>query len=274
MDRSAQIDRILSQQNVNGGPFWSRGDGNIHAPNGMSTLLVLNVLGELGASVRSHPQVAAAVEFVLDYQTPDGGLRYSPRGGKLPCLVGQGLAGIAKGGAADDPRAIAAMTWLISKRHDGGGWRCATVRWGKSTATDHSNPGATLFVLDALRYYGLQAQVRGDAAAGVESLLHHWETRLPTGPCAFGIGARFLSIEYPFTRYNLFYFVDVLSHYPQALADARFQAAYRELASHARGGQLIVEHPHKAWRGYEFAQPGQPNPVTARIFEDIRARAT
>ena len=56
MDRSAQTDRILTQQNANGGPFWSRDDGNIHAPNGTSTLLVLNVLGELGASVHLRPR--------------------------------------------------------------------------------------------------------------------------------------------------------------------------------------------------------------------------
>jgi len=32
------IDEIIRRQNDNGGPFWSREDGDIHAPFGFSTI--------------------------------------------------------------------------------------------------------------------------------------------------------------------------------------------------------------------------------------------
>jgi hypothetical protein len=53
----------------------------------------------------------------------------------------------------------------------------------------------------------------------VETLLHHWTVRVPTGPCQFGIGTLFLQVEYPFLRYNLFFYVYVLSFYAEARKD-------------------------------------------------------
>jgi len=37
------IEKILQRQNDNGGQFWSREDGDIHAPFGFSTIDTLSV---------------------------------------------------------------------------------------------------------------------------------------------------------------------------------------------------------------------------------------
>lgn len=50
-------------------------------------MLVLNVLGELGATWLTHPLIADAAEFVFGYQCDDGAFRYTPGGPKLACIL-------------------------------------------------------------------------------------------------------------------------------------------------------------------------------------------
>jgi hypothetical protein len=269
----SDVRSILARSGENGGPYWSREDGNIHAPAGFSTIDVLNVLGELGATTGSHAEVAKAVEFVFGYQTPQGAFRYSPASSKFPCMTGQILAGFGRVGAIGDSRCAASFSWLLENQADDGGWRCATVKLGRSPETDASNPGATLYVLDALRLHHEQVtgSDRDRIDRAVESLLSHWETRAPLGPCLFGIGSRFRRVEYPFLRYNLFYYVYVLSHYPAARYDPRFSQVFRELKAHTQAGQMIVEAPHHKWQAYAFARKGCPSALATARWRAIQA---
>lgn len=273
---AAEIQDIVDRRAENGGAFWSRADGSIHAPAGFSTIDVLNVLGDLGATVRSHPVLGEAAEFVLGYQTAEGAFRYTRSSSRLPCITGQALAGLGRLGLAHDPRYAAGLSWLMESQADDGGWRCGTVKLGRSPVTDASNPGATLFVLDAFRFrhVGQGPDVTARLDRAVESLLHHWETRTPLGPCLFGIGSRFLKVEYPFLRYNLFYYVYVLAHFPRARGDDRFAEAFHELAAHTREGRLVVDAPHHSWQGYSFARKGQPSDHATTRWEEIRANVT
>lgn len=263
---------ILERERVNGGPFWSRADRNIHAPAGFSTLLVLNVLGELGATRLAHPLIADAAEFVFGYQCDDGAFRYTPGSSKLDCIAGQALAGLGRIGAAGGERAEAGFQWLLDSQRDDGGWRCPMVRLGDSAQTDASNPGATIFVLDAFRFRRNSPADEATLRSGVNSLLRHWETRVPLGPCRFGIGNRFLAVEYPFWRYNLFYYVYVLAHYKQARADTRFTEAVRQLSAHVNAaGEMVLDAPPRAWQGRSFARKDAPSELATRRWQQIRA---
>ncbi|MDZ7577438.1 MAG: prenyltransferase/squalene oxidase repeat-containing protein [Candidatus Nanopelagicales bacterium] len=265
------VEALNRRQDENGGEFWSRADGSIHAPIGFCTLLAMNVLGDLGLSARD-PVAAGLAEFVFTYQNDDGSFRYTPQSTRLPCITGQALAGLGRLGFARDPRSDAAFDWLVSGQWNDGGWRCPTAKLGKSAASDASNPGTTLFALDALRFRPdlRRSDVTGPA---VEALLSHWETRAPRGPCEFGIGTRFRRIEYPFVHYNLFYYVLVLSYYEAARADARFAAAYQGLSEHVDDrGRLIVANPHRSWRQHDFARANQPSWLVDELLGGIRAR--
>jgi hypothetical protein len=266
---SEEIRAILAQERANGGPCWSRVDGNVHAPAGFSTLLVLNVLGELGARVTTDERIAAAAELVLAHQAPDGTFRYAPGSAKLPCIAGQALAALGRLGLAGDPRVEAGYRRLLDEQHDDGGWRCPTVALGRSPETDASNPGATIFVLDAFRFRSDGRDAEERLARAVGSLLRHWETRAPLGPCAFGIGSRFLRVEYPFWRYNLFYVAYVLSHYAAARGDPRFAEVVGELRRHVRDGRLVVDAPPRAWVRYGFARPGRPSELATERLREL-----
>ncbi|MFZ5849597.1 MAG: prenyltransferase [Actinomycetota bacterium] len=269
---TSEIESILDRERENRGPFWSREDGNVHAPASFSTLLVLNVLGELGATRDSDELISGAVELLFRNQTADGAFRYSSTSAKLPCITGQALAALGRLGVARDPRAEAGYRWLLDGQWAGGGWRCATVMLGRSPETDASNPGATLFVLDAFRFRSNPQKDEEALAAAVDSLLRHWETRSPLGPCAFGVGSRFTKVEYPFWRYNLFYYVYVLSHYRAARADPRFLEAVEQLRCHVDGdGRLVVDAPPRGWQQYSFSRRGTASELATDRWQEIRA---
>lgn len=267
-----EIESILDRERENGGPRWSREDGNVHAPASFSTLLVLNVLGELGETRDSHELIAGAVELLFGNQAPDGAFRYSSTSARLPCITGQALAALGRLGVAGDPRAEAGYRSLLDGQWSDGGWRCATVKLGRSPETDASNPGATLFVLDAFRFRSSTEKDHEALAAAVGSLLDHWETRSPLGPCAFGIGSRFSKVEYPFWRYNLFYYAYVLSHYRAARGDPRFLDAVEQLRGHTDNeGRLVVDAPPRGWQQYSFCHRGTASELATERWQEIRA---
>jgi hypothetical protein len=263
------IQAIFDRQNGNGGQFWSREDGNIHAPNGSSTIDTLFVFGELGLSVKDNPVISNAVNFVFAYQSPEGSFKYSLTSPKFPCITARIVAAFGRLGLATDKRMEKSYRWLLNTQWNDGGWRCATVKLGKSPLTDMSNPGTTLYVLDAFRFRNNKSQEINKLNSGIDFLLQHWEVRLPIGPCEFGIGSRFLQIEYPFLRYNIFYYVYVLSFYNKALKDKRFQDAYIFLADKVKNGKLVPEKPHPAWQKFDFARKGQVSNIATTRWNEI-----
>ena len=96
------IEKILQRQNYNGGQFWSRTDGDIHAPFGFSTIDTLYVLGELGYLPKDNSKIADAIDFIFSYQTTEGCFKYSPKSSKLPCLTARIIAGLGRLGLKND----------------------------------------------------------------------------------------------------------------------------------------------------------------------------
>lgn len=259
---------LLDRQTENGGPFWSREDGNIHAPAGFCTIDILATIGDMGVTPDADTHLTEAVEFLFTYQNEDGSFSYAKRKSKLPCITAQVLVAMGRLGVANDKRLDKSFTWLASKQGPDGGWRCATVKLGSSPETDASNPGTTLYALDAMRFAKTplpQASVKG----AIDFLLGHWQTRAPLGPCTFGIGSRFLQVEYPFLRYNLFYYVFVLSHFAHAQTDKRFVEALAQLAEHTSKGEMIIDSPHRAWAKTGWVSKAKPNDLATQKWQLI-----
>ena len=269
MEWTQEIQTILANQNENGGPFWSRDDEDIYHPMGHSTIETLGVLGELGARETKYPVVSEAIDFVFERQTADGSFKYSSTSSKLPCMTAHVLSALGRLKAILDIRTEKSYRQLLDTQWTDGGWRCTTVKFGKSPETDASNPGKTLYVLDAFRFRENNTKEIDQLNRGVEFLLKHWETRKPIGPCDFGMGSRFFQIEFPFLRYNLFYYVYVLSFYEKAVSDRRFRKALKMLLLKTKNGEIIPENPHKAWRKYNFVTKGQPSELATARWREI-----
>jgi len=249
----SDVQSIFERKNQNGGEFWSRIDGDIHAPHGYSTIDTLTVLGELGVTAKDNNIISKAIEFVFTYQARDGCFKYSKKSSKLPCMTARILSAIGRLDSHYHERAEKSYQQLLESQWSDGGWRCNTVKIGKTAQSDASNPSTTLYVLDAFRFRNNSVKDNRQLEKGVDFLLQHWVSRKPNGPCNFGIGSRFLQIEYPFLRYNIFYFVYVLSFYANACKDHRFLEAYEHLANKTVNNELFPENPHSAWKEFDFA---------------------
>lgn len=270
MYNQADIQAIINRQNDNGGPYWSRADGNIYAPYGLATIDTLTVLGEMDVKVNDHPLIAEAVEYILTYQTGNGSFRYAPKSSKLPCLTARIIAALGHLGVKDT-RLENSYNWLLNTQCIDGGWRCGTIKMGKSPITDASNPGTTLYVLDAFRFRENCIHDMDQLNQGVDFLLQHWDVRQPIGPCLFGIGSQFLKIEYPFLRYNIFYYIYVLSFYKKALTDDRFREAYTCIFEKTKNGTIAPENPHRAWQQFSFAKKDQVSVPASFRWKEIES---
>lgn len=273
MNLQQEIQEILKTSEINGGKYWSRKDGDIHAPHGYSTIDVLMTLGEMGHKYKDSKITTGAINFLFEYLDDNGCFKYSPKSSKLPCITARILSAIGRLGYEIDDRTEKSYQYLLNSQQNDGGWRCATVKLGKSPETDASNPGTTLYVLDAFRFRTNSKSEKIKLENGLEFILKHWETRKPLGPCEFGIGSRFLSIEYPFLRYNLFYYVYVLSQYVKVKNDKRFKDAKKVLIEKTKENKIFPETPHKFWNKYSFAKKNEFSELaTKRYFEIINKK--
>ena len=180
------IQKIIDRQQYNGGKFWSRSDHNIYAPYGSSTIDTLFVLGELGLNHKDFSTIEKAIDFIFAYQSRQGSFTVTPKGSPLPCTTARIISALGQLGVASDSRLEKSFNWLLETQWDDGGWRCATVKFGKSPLTDASNPGTTLYVLDAFRFRNNNIREINKLNKGVDFLLQHWEIRQPIRPVTLG----------------------------------------------------------------------------------------
>lgn len=225
------------------------------------------MLSELGMDL-SQPVLKETAELILSSWREDGRFRPAPKGAIYPCHTAATARILCQLGYATDNRLKRTFAHLLQIQHNDGGWRCNTYKYGRGPETAFSNPGPTLEALDAFRFtHFLNQDERLDKA--VEFLLQHWVTRKPLGPCHFGIGTLFMKVEYPFFRYNLFFFVYVLSFYNKAKKDARFLEALRVLESKLVNGKIVVENPNRKLACFSFCKKGEPSELATIRYQEI-----
>lgn len=260
---------IGARRHDNGADFWATPDGRWGKGSPFSTFDCVLLLTELGVK-RTDPVLEGAAEQILAAWRDDGRFRSAPKGAIYPCHTANAARALCRLGRARDRRLKRTFEHLFEVQHDDGGWRCSKARMGLCAETDASNPGVTLSALDAFRF---TPNVNKDKRLGkaVRSLLAHWDTRKPLGPCHFGIGTLFMQVEYPFLRYNLFWWVYVLSHYRSARKDARFKKALRALQAKLADGKVLVENPNRGLAKLSFCRRGEPSRAATRRYKEILA---
>ena len=261
------VQTILKLRHQHGADFWATPDGRWGKGSPFSTFDCALLRTDLGVP-RSDSVMKGIAETIFSAWQDDGRIRPAPKGSIYPCHTANAARALCRLGHARDRRLKRTFEHLIDVMHEDGGWRCNACKLGKSPETDASNPGVTLAVLDAFRFTrDAPHDARLDMA--VETLLAHWKTRRPLGPCHFGIGTRFMSIEYPFLRYNLFYYVYVLSHYDAAKRDARFLEARRALERTLDDGKVVVESPNRRLANLALCRKGEPSDAATKRYREI-----
>lgn len=274
MTHESDVKTILARRHHNGGDYWATPDGKIYVGNPFSTLSALGMLHELGVG-RDHEAVRGGLDLILEACREDGRIRLGPKTPMYPCYTAEAARILCRFGLADHEALRRTVAYLLEEAHEHegtGGWRCSFRRFGRGPETEWANPGATLYALDVLRFFPRHREGSEVADRAVELLLKHWEIRDPIGPCHWGIGSLFLQVEYPFLRYNLFFYVYVLSFFAHAKGDPRFRAAHAELASRRdEEGRLVVERPHRDLADLDFCARGRPSAPATLRYEEIES---
>jgi hypothetical protein len=264
----ADVEAVLARRHDNGADFWASADGRLSVGDPFSTLTSLLVLHELKVP-RTHEAVRGALQLVRQAWRTDGRYRLAPSGALYPCSTAGAARALCRFGYARDPGLQQTLVHLLETQHDDGGWRCNKFSYGRGPETRFSNPGVTLWVLDAFRFTDHPNKTPALDKA-VDSLLDHWVVRRPMGPCHFGIGTLFLQVEYPLLRYNLFNYVYVLSFYDRARHDPRYIEALRLLESKLDArGRVIVERPNRRLADLSFCAAGRPSALATARYREI-----
>ena len=262
------LETILAARHANGADFWATPDGKLGIERPISTLTALLIMSALKVP-KEHEALHGAAQLVLNACQSDGRVRITPKGTIYPCQMAIAAAALCLHGYAEDPRVQSIFKHLLSIRYYDGGWRCNKFFYGHGPETNYSNPGVTLFALDAFRCAGIQ-DLHPDLNTAVDTLLAHWDTRLPIGPCHYGMGTLFMQVEYPFLRYNLFYYTYVLSFYAHARLDGRFKQAFQALSSKMDNqGRIIVERPNRKLAGLSICLKGKPSSAATERYQEI-----
>ncbi len=261
------VEAIIGRRHQHGADFWATPDGRWGKGSPFSTFDCALTLTELGMK-RTDPLMKGIADTLFASWRDDGRFPPAPKGAVHPCHTANAARALCRLGYARDRRMERTFEQLLEVLHEDGGWRCRTVKMGRSPETDASNPGVTLAALDAFRFTSYANEdARLDNA--VETLLAHWQTRRPLGPCHFGIGTLFMQVEYPFLRYNLFYYVHVLSHFEAAKNDTRFRQALGALKEKLVAGMVVVENPNRRLAKLAFCRKGMPSAAATERYREI-----
>jgi hypothetical protein len=265
----SDIQAILSKRYDNGADYWTTPDRRLIKRSPFTTLDCAYMLSELGMD-RSGPILRDTAGLVLGAWREDGRFKLSPQGAIYPCHTINAARALCHLGYASDPKLQKTFEHLMGIQHSDGGWRCNKFSFGRGPETEFSNPGPTLAALDAFRFTALLNK-NDSLDRAVEFLLSHWTTRKPLGPCHYGIGTLFMQVAYPFSSYNLFFYLYVLSFYDRAKKDERFLEAFRVLESKLVDGMVVVERPNPKLASFSFCKKGAPSELgTERYHEIVR----
>ena len=266
--RQSDIDAILSHRWDNGGEDWTTPDGRFVKGAPFAMLESPFYLLELGVSP-DDPILQSVATRLLQAWRPDGRIKTAPSGGLYPCHTALALNLLCRLGYAQDPRMERSFQYFLSTQEADGGWKCNKYSFGHGPETQHSTPYTTLVALDAFRQSLHRSEPRLNQA--VDFLLNHWRTRAPISPCHYGIGSRFMQVEYPFRGYGLFYYVYVLSFYECARLDARFLEAFFALRGKLRDNEMPVERVVPKLGKLYFCRKGFPSSQATGRYQEIVA---
>lgn len=264
----SDVDAILARRHDNGADYWATPEGSLIKGSPFTTLDCALMLSDLGLDT-TEPVLAGVADLIFGALREDGRFRLSPQGAIYPCHTINAVRALCHLGFAADARLATTIAHLLQTPHVDGGWRCRKFSYGRGPETEFSNPGPTLAALDVFRLAGLNDPA-GALDGAVELLLAHWTTRLPLGPCHFGIGTLFMQVAYPFSSYNLFFYVYVLSFYDKAKRDPRFLAALAALKATLADGRVVVQRPHHQLASFAFCKRGEPSALATERYLEIR----
>jgi len=263
----ADIEEILSHRFDLGADYWTTEDKRLLKGTPFSALNSALMLLELGMKP-SEPILMEVANLFFGSWKEDGRFKLYPQGGIYPCQTAYAAYFLCRMGYASDARIQKTFEYFLETQYTDGGWRCKKFSFGRGPETEYSTPITTLTALNAFRfseYLNNEPKLKEP----VKFLLEHWNIRTPISPCHYGMGTRFMQVEYPLSDYNIFNYVYVLSFYNVAKNDKRFREAFNVLSSKLVNGKIIVEKNSQNLSKLTFCKKGEPSELATKRYNEI-----
>jgi hypothetical protein len=228
--------------------------GRVHYTETGRAYWDLFFLADIGLSVIDLGLEREAGE-IFRFQSPDGSFTIPPNvRDNYFCMSAILLSSLAKMGYRDDPRILKYIRLVMNSRCHNGGWHC----YGDEPAAPHIDacPMDNLNILMLLGQY--ETHRHSPALKGsIDLLLEHWRVRANLH--GFGVGRRFMSLQYPAVKYGILRVLDVLSLFPYAVASPDFQNMLDYVHNKAVDGRYFAEAFDSVYVGFDFAQDDAPS---------------
>lgn len=248
-------DRIADEPTVQKVFEIQEADGGFFGKGRLEPILVLADCGVPG----SDPHVRKAVELIYSRFTDDGSFKHY-YGKKLPCAAAYYIGILMAFGKNGEERTRKGIDRILQTQRLDGGWLHGlnTLPGGKKEHNE-SCPHATLHLLQAMSH---SEELKNSRAAerAVESVLKHWETKIPAPEHAFGIGSRFARLKYPLIGYHILAYASILAGYPTACKDKRMKEVARKISEQRdEDGRFYSGSVFKHFSDFEFGKKNQPS---------------
>jgi hypothetical protein len=228
--------------------------GRVHYTDAGKAYWDLFFLADIGFSV-SDLGLENEAEEIFRFQSPDGSFAIPPNvRDNYFCMSSILLSSLAKMGYHEDSRLAKYIRLVMGSQSYDGGWHCYDDDFG--SAEIGSCPMANLNVLMLLGQYESYRQSTAIRGA-LDLLLGHWRERANLH--GFGVGRRFMSLQYPAVKYGILRVLDVLSLFPYAVASPDFQNMLEYVHNKAADGRYSADSFDSTYAGFDFAQYGQPS---------------
>ncbi|MDF9825429.1 hypothetical protein M2475_001885 [Breznakia sp. PF5-3] len=261
------IETILSHRYDQGFDYFTTPDKRLIKGAPFSAMESALFLLEIGMDP-SNEVLTGITNLFFEAWKENGQFKLYPKGGIYPCQTILAVNTLCYLGYVDDDRVKQTFEHLLSIQYEDGGWRCNKFYFGRGPETECSNPFPTLIALDSFRFQeGFNNLQVLDKA--VDFLLAHWTIKKPLGPCHYGMGKRFMQVEYPFRNYNIFLYVYILSFYDRAKQDSRFLEALTYLESTLQDGKIVVERVVPKLAKMNFCKKGEPSELATKRYQEI-----
>jgi hypothetical protein len=237
-------------------------------------IYALSTLADFGLRV-DDPGMPSVIDSILAHQSSQGAfqslINISPSfGGSgedqwtwMACDAPVLLYALLAMGLGADPhlqRGVIHLTGLAAEA----GWKCAAApEVGKFRGPGRKADPCPIANVVALKALSLLPDLHDSPAthAGVEMLLQHWAAPRGQKYYLFGVGSDFRKLKYPFVWYDLLHVADVLSRFPFARADPRFQDMVAAVTAQAyQDERYTASSMYQSWKGWSFADKKNPSP--------------
>lgn len=226
-------------------------NGKVHYTDTGKAYWDLFLLADVGLTI-DEIDLRKEAEEILHRQGADGSFTLPPNvRDNYFCMSAILISSLARMGYRDNTR-VKKYVKLIMNSHNTPGWDCYNDIMGLMEACPMDNLNI-LMLLGQYEQYRVNPRLNG----AIDLLLEHWETR--DHLYGFGVGRRFMSLQYPAVKYGILRVLDVLSLFPYAVDSRSFHSMIDYVRQKAIDGRYFAESTDGAYAGLDFAQKEQPS---------------